>query len=111
MLVIVCGFLFLIGSAVAGSRLTVPKTPARPGETVQIDGKAAPFYWTSCTANPKSVMGRIPANTRVRVEETTGCDTVIGPGRRVGRLAYTLMYYKVKFNGESVWISSGVVGS
>lgn len=79
---------------------------------VQIDSAGpAKFYLTSCTANPRSVMGTIPAGTRLRVVDETGCRRIVSLGpdgkRKSARLAYVLPYYKVEWEGSTVWISSG----
>lgn len=105
--------LVLVGApAIQAQRIQVPTKPASIGGFVTIDSSGpAKVYMTSCTANPTSVVGQIPAGTRVRVVDTAGCDSITERGpdgnKRTARLAYTLIYYKVEWNGEAVWISSG----
>lgn len=57
----------------------------------------AAFRWTACSTNPKSVMGRIPSGTKVRILETKQCK--MSP-------VLTIAFYKVDWDG-GVWISSG----
>ena len=75
------------------------------------DSGPTKFYWASCTANPKSVMGTIPAGTRVRVVDETECRRLVDLGpdgkRRSVRLGYALTYFKVEWAGGTVWIASG----
>ena len=78
----------------ASARRLVGKTGV---ETVQIDEKPAGIRWVSCSFNPKSVMGRIPPKTRLKVLEEKVCSL---PG-------YDLVFYKVAWQDSEVWISSG----
>ena len=68
-------------------------------DSVMIDNASpAAFRWTSCSTNPKSVMGRIPSGTTVRVVQTKTCE--MSP-------VLTVDFYKVDWQGSAVWISSG----
>ena len=64
--------------------------------TIDNAGPAA-FRWTACSTNPKSVMGRIPSGTKVRILKTEQCKM---------SSVLTVAFYKVDWDG-GVWISSG----
>lgn len=71
---------------------------ARADSYVTIDNTGpAAFRWASCSTNPKSVMGRIPSGTKVRVLEEKPCK--MSP-------MLTVVFYKVDWEG-GVWISYG----
>lgn len=85
--------------AIFGLALTlVISTQAKANSYVTIDDAGpASFRWTACSTNPKSVMGRIPSGTRVRVLKTQQCK--MSP-------VLSVAFYKVEWQG-GVWISSG----
>jgi len=73
---------------------------------VNVKNGEARFYWTSCSSNPKSVMGQIPEGTRIEVVDQVPCSQLVSGRGHTAKLGYELVYYQVIWDGGRVWIPS-----
>lgn len=88
-------------STAGGAAPSAARVSSKPGHNPHVkidDAGPAEFRWTACSTNPKSVMGRIPSGTTVRVLEAEECE--MSP-------FLTVTFYKVDWEG-GVWISSAL---